>query len=102
MTSTRESPDTPQGIARGVHITNLCLLFAAALGVLPWLFAPKPTHTLAVVAPRTVAAEAPFAIAGEGEGELSAPGSAAAPAGARREPVTAAGNSAVQLAIYAP
>jgi hypothetical protein len=100
MTSTRESPDTPPHRARGVAITNACLLFAAALGVLPWVFAPVSLHTNASVTQRGVTAETPLAATGA-VGVLS-PRPGTAQAGAHLETFAAAGITAVRLAVYTP
>ena len=40
----RQPPYGPRR-ARGLDATNLCLLFAAALATLPWLFAPDAPDT---------------------------------------------------------
>lgn len=39
MTQPRHPADPPRRV-RGIDKTNLCLLIAAALATLPWLFAP--------------------------------------------------------------
>ena len=48
----QQPPHGPRRV-RGLDATNLCLLFAAALACLPWLFAPDTTG--AQPAPRNAA-----------------------------------------------
>lgn len=53
MTEPRRQPPHGPRRARRLDATNLCLLFAAALATLPWLFAPDTTG--AQPAPRNAA-----------------------------------------------
>ena len=50
MIQPRQPADRPRRV-RGLDATNLCLLFAAALATLPWLFAPDAGTSSASRAP---------------------------------------------------
>lgn len=54
MTQPRHPADPPRR-ARGIDKTNLCLLIAAALAMLPWLFAPDSSGSPAPRPAATVA-----------------------------------------------
>ena len=105
-----ETTDTPSARARSSGSTHLCLLLAAALAMLPWVFAPGSPDPFRSVALHPVGKNTPIAAtgtdtarAGIGEADLPAVrtvGEATA-ASAGRERGAAAVSPNVQLAVSA-
>ena len=96
----RRTPAQPPVRGRRIDAANLCLLFAAALATLPWIFGRELAGSNPSAALHHLSKATPSAMTRETERSAprAAAGNAASTGGAQR---TGSGGTNVQLAVYA-